>query len=362
MTQWTFFAENYSSMVDLDVVDDHYEGMFTGQGVNAPVEIAFIKTADLAPKQRVDAHLVVVMPGTRQPLDPDEIKSFYPNGYQSVIPVEFELGAESLEASVYYDAGRQDFRLPNPRFNQRSDLAVDDNIVSWDQFTRHCSGLPEHRFVFRGQGSTAKLRTSFHRTGRSNLYRYSSSDLKAAYRALSGKTRHVFNAGDPEQHAAFLNLLQHHGFPTPLLDWSESPFIAAYFAFARRREPHEDMDAPVRVLVFNRQAWEAEWAAIQHLTHVSPHVTMLYPLSIENPRAAPQQAVSMVTNLDDIEAYMRSCENMRQSTYLTAIDLPYAEREEVLKDLAMMGITQGTLFPGIDGTCTDLRHRFFGRH
>ena len=41
-------------------------------------------------------------------------------------------------------------------------------------------------------------------------------------------------------HYIYMSYLRHHGFPSPLLDWSQSPFVAAYFAF---RRPQSDLVA-----------------------------------------------------------------------------------------------------------------------
>ena len=84
------------------------------------------------------------------------------------------------------------------------------------------------------------------------------------------------------------------------------------------------------------------------------HMTMLEPLATNNPRALPQQSISSGTNIDDLEGYLS-----RGEKFLRAIDLPVSERQVVMQELALMGITAGSLFPGLDGACLQLKERYF---
>ena len=60
-----------------------------------------------------------------------------------------------------------------------------------------------------------------------------------------------------------------------------------------------------------------------------------------------------------MESFVQQQEAMRQMTFLEAYDLPAAEKPKIWKDLALMGIGAGSLFPGLDGTCEQLKDRYF---
>ena len=81
--------------------------------------------------------------------------------------------------------------------------------------------------------------------------------------------------------------------------------------------------------------------------------------AIDNPRMVPQQAVTSLTNIDDIEAYIIDRQSDNNTQYLQAIDIPANQREEIMSDLRFMGITAGSMFPSIDGMCEELRERNF---
>jgi hypothetical protein len=82
-------------------------------------------------------------------------------------------------------------------------------------------------------------------------------------------------------------------------------------------------------------------------------------IAIDNDRMLPQQAVSTMTNIDDIESFIRYNEKRHHTEYLHIIDLPKKERKKVMIELSYMGITASSLFPGLDGACEALRERFF---
>ena len=95
------------------------------------------------------------------------------------------------------------------------------------------------------------------------------------------------------------------------------------------------------------------------LAPAPPHVSLLDALAIDNTRMIPQQALSTITNVDDVESYIQSVEGMNSTRYLRVIDLLVRARPTVMNDLRQMGITAGSMFPGLDGACEALREQYF---
>lgn len=242
-----------------------------------------------------------------------------------------------------------------------SDLQA--TTMNWREYKEQVSQHIGARHLFRGQPQPWRLRTAFHRTGRADLVRFMSEDMNMLHQRLSGRTRHIFNRSIPVENGSFLNLAQHHGYPTPLLDWTYSPYIAAFFAYrfcGQRHNADRQAKEFVRIFMLNEK-WKYALNQLEFLERPFPHLSVMEFVPIDNERVTPQQAVSTVTNVDDVEAYIATKELETNQSFLTAIDLPVAERDVVIRDLNFMGVTAGTLFPGLDGVCEELKELRFAR-
>jgi len=170
-----------------------------------------------------------------------------------------------------------------------------------------------------------------------------------------------------------LALLQHHGAPTRLLDFTYSPFVAAYFAFeddedtsamwcvngdwalgeCRKVEPQVDR----RNIDVERN--DATFDAVYH-TGKRAFAFPDNPL-ILNPRLITQQGVflipgnlsrSFMSNLKGLDGW-----NSGDHVVKLRFRLTTRFKRTALGELHAMNITRASLFPGLDGFAQSLKQR-----
>lgn len=365
--QWTgdYSGSNNGLMIlNIDDRDSHFEGIayLNEQNSKHPSIAAYVRTIGKLNK------LMWVVDGLN-PINPynglpdtwDNIKKYYPNTFfPTAAQLTGQLNNNHLKLSWVTDIGTFGNCILNK--SKASEVSkVKALKKNWGGFKQYVANLEGRRFLFRGQNKPWKLRTSFHRTGRADLQRFLNDDIQTLHKHLSARTKHIFNLDQPSENGAFFNLVQHHGYPTPLLDWTYSPYVAAFFAYRGISNETSITTKPnqkVRIYVFDQVLWKNDFNQIYNLSPAGPHLSISEFIAIENERMIPQQAVSTVSNIDDIEAYILSKQNSEKQ-YLWAIDLPVSERKKVVQELGFMGLTAGSLFPGLDGACEELRERNF---
>ena len=151
-------------------------------------------------------------------------------------------------------------------------------------FAGHVSEL-----LFRGQAdSNWTLQTSLERAsgkkefGLSDYYGIISA-VKPEIESFTGRTWDIPDPPDyvsqtaqarpqipPSEVYEYMVHLRHHGFPSPLLDWTTSPYIAAYFAFANG---HANNDS-VAIYAYLEYAGQAKsgWASQPRIDTMGPYV------------------------------------------------------------------------------------------
>jgi hypothetical protein len=231
--------------------------------------------------------------------------------------------------------------------------------VNWDEFVRSLrrdvfDGEPfrRSRYLFRGVSSEDYgLTPSFDRifgvgTNRQRVFR----ELLAAFREES---EGQVPAAVLEDEVQTLALGQHYGLPTRLLDWTDSPYVAAFFAFkgALRHQPLSGRRVAIWVLHRSAPLWNAEIG-----------VEIVSVPSVGNLRIRNQAGRFTLsrTPFATLEEYVAHSDY--DGPALTKIVIPASEAKQSLADLAMMGITPARMFADLVGAAeaAEMRVRLDG--
>jgi len=362
--QWIGKYEGTDSgmyFINIDELKHTYKGLAFINSFNEeiPPIVCFFETPNKNNKFDFNSNtFACIDPGTYLIVDFEQIKQNYP---KARIPMNAKIVGEYQDYQLKLEA-ETDLKTKiiietdKKIFEEYSKIQT--KILNWDEYKSNILKFSSKEYIYRGQSAPFKLRTAFHRLKRYDLSRYMLEDIQLIHQHLCSLTNHIFNLNIPTENGAFYNLIQHHGYPTPLLDWTYSPYVAAFFAF-RNFSKKNLTEGNVRIYVFDQLKWRKHWFQTLAINTPYPHVSIANFLAIENKRMIPQQSLSMFTNIDDIETYIKMKEDEKKTKYLYAYDLPITERNEVMKELEFMGITAASLFPGLDGACESFKEKNF---
>ncbi len=238
-------------------------------------------------------------------------------------------------------------------------------LRSWDAFLRLITSRPYSNWAFRGERD--------HRTPLySSLSRYFRNfkvapaawpDQEDRILRIFKRKAHQFldKPPDPEDDFQWLALMQHHGAPTRLIDFTWSPYVAAFFALERtlhdgvvwalnpalidsgRAAKPGRLDPRVRGnfrRYFLKGTHHVIWMGEPH-TMNSRLIAQSGTFAVPGVLDVPVDQILTHTDLDNV---------------LAKIVLANSVREVGMRELYRMNITFANLFPDLDGLARSLAY------
>jgi len=187
------------------------------------------------------------------------------------------------------------------------------------------------------------------------------------------KTRAIpFLESNPsDNYWEWLFLMQHHGVPTRLLDWSESALQALSLAIIFREDKHVGLDAavwcldPIKLNDYVKITPE-EKLPIPNIIDNQPASQLYsseydieYPIAITGPfnnaRIAAQKGMFTLFPLKKVQSLE---EKEKADEFLTLFKIKKEDVESIKEQLFLLGVTEASIFPDLDHLAKEIKREF----
>jgi hypothetical protein len=254
------------------------------------------------------------------------------------------------------------------RLAEPADGLVAYRLGSWSNFFDFIEsavfGTPEgsrRDYIWRGQrrsdwNLSSSLDRVFDKLGLSGATppeKTAAAHLERFKYATRG--RRGSNVADPESldENEWWALGQHFGLATPLLDWTRSPFAAAYFAFEELAVDATDYRVVYgldRLAVKSRNEPIQQGPSLDEGRIRPPILDIIDPMYDENARLVSQGGLFTRAPIGvPVEQWVAQAFEASSSAVLLRIEIPNADRLVCLRALNRMNINHLSLFPDLSG-------------
>lgn len=291
---------------------------------------------------------------------------------------------------------------------------IEPTLDSWADFVREFALSGSPNWIFRGHANhtwrlVTSLQRAFHATGITTTEERVAFENSVIGFFQERARLHLQHPPDDHDLLGWLAAMQHYGAPTRLQDWTQSPFVAAYFVY--REDSGDDGELWALQAFFCRrtltpvmlgQPWDHlgvievagkdqdgddvsmyPWVELRQCEAENENVRdairggngwplPVLPLAYDARMAAQQAVFLCATQLDfpleelldkanwpvavkpqrfveQLEEQEREYPLDEPHQLIKRIRMPRAWRADALRTLRQMGISEETLFPGLDG-------------
>lgn len=261
-------------------------------------------------------------------------------------------------------------------------------INNWEEFVEQIGFLGTREWIFRGQGNSQwEIESSITRTIKYivGLLKLNDKEKQDKISSIERQALDIFksqihlyieNIPSNLENLELISIMQHYGTPTRLVDWTYSPFIAAFFAteatnndcaiYALNAKKIKELTDSKVIRSFNPQKdiRSIKYKTLIFENNIEPFFIMYEP-SYKNERIARQQGLFLVPStvepsIDRILEYYNVNSGMINNDD-SAIAYKYIIKKEAivgfLNNLQRINILHEVMYPGIDGFCKSLKYK-----